>query len=218
MKDQTADFFQRYAHDFDAIYGNKHTIINALINRYWRRSMRLRYERSLAACRPIADKTVLDLGCGPGHYSLALAEMGASYVLGIDFAPEMIRLAQEKADSVQLSDRCEFKVADLFTLDETIRYDYVILMGLMDYMSDPLRAIGTAIRLCKDRAVFSFPSSGGFLAWQRKLRYKKRCPLYLYSQKDLHALFAQVPGIKYSIEPIARDFFVTVDILQKQEV
>lgn len=213
MKDQTADFFERYAHDFDVIYGKKHNICNAWVNRYLRKSMRLRYERTLHACRPIEHKTVLDVGCGPGHYSLALAGMGARYVLGIDFAPAMIQLATRKAEAAQLNDKCEFKVADFMSLDETTRYNYSILMGFMDYMSDPLSAIGKAIRLTKDRALFSFPSSGGFLAWQRRLRYQKRCPLYLYSHKDLISLFDQIPGIRYTIAAIARDFFVTVDIL-----
>ncbi|PKN78417.1 MAG: hypothetical protein CVU48_08350 [Candidatus Cloacimonetes bacterium HGW-Cloacimonetes-1] len=214
MKDQTADFFQRYAHDFDAIYGNKHSVFNALINKYLRTSMRLRYERSLAACQPIADKTVLDVGCGPGHYSLALARMGALHVTGIDFAPAMIQLANLKADSMQLNDSCEFTVADFFALDDTTHYDYSILMGFMDYMSDPLQTILKAVSITRHRAVFSFPSSTGILAWQRRLRYKKRCPLYLYSRKELIALFDQVPNVTYTIEPIARDFFVTVDILQ----
>ncbi len=213
MKDQTADFFQRYAHDFDAIYGTKHSVFTALINKYLRTSMRLRYERSLAACQPIENKTVLDVGCGPGHYSHALAQMGARHVLGIDFAPAMIELANQKAESLQLQEICEFIVADFFALDETIGYDYSILMGFMDYMSDPLQTILKALRITNDRAVFSFPSSGGLLAWQRQLRYKKRCPLYLYSRKDLVALFDQVPNITYTIAPIARDFFVTVNIL-----
>jgi len=213
MPNTTEDFFQVYAKDFDAIYGNKHSWFNALVNKYFRESMRTRFAKSLTALQPLENKTVLDVGCGPGHYCLALANMGAKHVTGIDFAPEMIRLAKEKAASGNVANKCEFFVADFHGLDEAIRYDYTVLMGFMDYMEDPLKTINKTIEITNNRAVFSFPNSKGFLAWQRRLRYKKRCPLYLYSISSLHELFGQISGITYCIEPIQRDYFVTVDIV-----
>jgi SAM-dependent methyltransferase len=45
----------------------------------------------------VSNKTILDLGCGDGFFSIALAQAGAKHVIGIDNAPEQIRLASEKA-------------------------------------------------------------------------------------------------------------------------
>jgi hypothetical protein len=83
-------------------------------------------------------------------------------------------------------------------------------MGFMDYMADPRAVIEKAISLSRSKVLFSFPQAGGFLAWQRKLRYRKRCDLYLYQREQLDQLFGSFRGITYKIEPIARDFFVTV--------
>ena len=84
---RTAEFFDAYARDFNAIYGNENTLVNAVVNKLFRKSMVVRYERTLAGCSPIEGKTVIDIGCGPGHYGVALAARGAARVLGVDFAP-----------------------------------------------------------------------------------------------------------------------------------
>ncbi len=56
-----------------------------------------------------------------------------------------------------------------------------------------------------------FPVSGGILGWQRKKRYEKRCDLFLYDKEQLAKMFAKFPGVKATIEPISRDFFVTLE-------
>src|SRR5438445_9855738 len=109
---RTSEFFHLYAHDFNAIYGNSNTFVNRWINRYLRASMRLRYEKTIAGCFPIAGKTVLDIGCGPGHYSVALAKNGAAKIFGIDFADEMISIAARNAQSSNVQDKCEFARVD----------------------------------------------------------------------------------------------------------
>lgn len=54
---------------------------------------------------------VLDVCCGTGDLAVAMLGGGAGEVVGTDFSPEMIRLAQEKAGS-----RIEFSVADTTAL------------------------------------------------------------------------------------------------------
>lgn len=44
----------------------------------------------LAALPGVAGATVLDAGCGTGRYLAALAERGASRLVGVDFSPEML--------------------------------------------------------------------------------------------------------------------------------
>src|SRR5450755_1146133 len=115
METRTASFFDTYARDFSAIYGNDNTPVNAVVNRMFRKSMMLRYERSLAGCTPIEGKTVIDIGCGPGHYSVALAARGAARVLGVDFAAGMIELARARAAGAGVADRCTFTLGDFLT-------------------------------------------------------------------------------------------------------
>jgi ubiquinone/menaquinone biosynthesis C-methylase UbiE len=98
--DRTQTFFHQYANDFDAIYGNQNGLIDSVINRIFRKSMRLRYEKSIEGCEPVQGKSVLDVGCGPGHYSITVAQRGASRVVGIDFADGMLKLATDHAQKV----------------------------------------------------------------------------------------------------------------------
>lgn len=207
--DRTSEFFQAYARDFDAIYGTRNTWLNRLINHFWRRSMKLRYEETLRGCTPIAGKKVLDVGCGPGHYAVALAQKGAAQVLGLDFAPGMLELARARAEQAGVADRCRFEVADFlaYPLNET--FDYAVVMGFMDYVRESGPVIAKVLQATREKAFFSFPAAEGLLAWQRRLRYQRRCDLFLYSDRDLGQLFAAT-GTRGEIKRLARDYFVTV--------
>jgi len=209
--ERTQTFFHQYANDFDAIYGNQNGVFDSFVNRLFRKSMRLRYEKSIEGCEPVQGKSVLDVGCGPGHYSITLAQRGASRVVGIDFADGMLQIAGEHARKVGVADRCKFMVADFFTYQPQESFDYVIAMGFMDYMPDAEKVVDKVLSLTRSKAFFSFPVAGGVLGWQRQVRYKKRCDLFLYTKDQLKGLFAKFPDVKATIEPISRDFFVTLE-------
>jgi 2-polyprenyl-3-methyl-5-hydroxy-6-metoxy-1,4-benzoquinol methylase len=207
---RTSEFFDAYARDFDAIYGTRNTLASRLINRHLRKSMRLRYERVLAGCRPVEGRSVIDVGCGPGHYAVALAQMGAARVVGVDFAPGMIEIARERARRAGVEDRCEFACADAFNHPAGESFDYAVVMGFMDYVEAPRRLVERVVSMTKSRSFFSFPAAGGVLAWQRKLRYRHRCPLFLYARADLDALFEGLP-VAAIVDRIARDYFVVAE-------
>jgi trans-aconitate 2-methyltransferase len=63
----------------------------------------------LARLRAERPRTVVDLGCGPGQLTAALAERWpTAHVLGIDSSPQMIEAAQEN-----VGPRVTFELADL---------------------------------------------------------------------------------------------------------
>lgn len=209
---QTAEFFHSYAHDFDAIYGAKHTFVNKFINNVFRKSMRLRYEKSIMGCDPIEGRSVFDIGCGPGHFGIALAKKGAGRVYGLDFAEGMLDVARRHAEEQGVSDRCEWDFGDFLSWESDEVFDYSIVCGFMDYMEDPEAVIRKVLAHTRGKAFFSFPSDAGFLAWQRKIRYRSKCPLYMYSEGRIRELFERATDQPFTIEPIARDFFVTADM------
>ncbi|MBN2410829.1 class I SAM-dependent methyltransferase [candidate division KSB1 bacterium] len=174
--------------------------------------MKLRFEKTMQYTHPVVGKTVLDVGCGPGHYSIRLARNGAGAVTGIDFSEEMIGIAQKKAKENNLNDICSFVVNDVFEYQPEKKFDYTVVMGVMDYIDNPEDMIKRIIELTRLKAFFSFPKAGGVLAWQRKLRYRERCPLYLYTRNELEELFSKFKSHHYLIEKISRDFFVTLTI------
>lgn len=92
---------------------------------------------------------VLDVGCGPGRHSLALARRGIG-THGIDLSPEFVALAREAADAEQLP--ATFAVGDVRTLDTT-GYDAAICLcqggfGLLGGAEDPavLERIAASVR------------------------------------------------------------------------
>ena len=187
--EKTSTFFDRYAHDFSAIYGTKNTIFHSVVNKLFRESMKLRFFMTLEGCNPVSGRTVLDVGCGPGHYSVALARRGAARVFGIDFAPGMLDIARETAARAGVSAATTFEQADFVKREVEGRFDYVIAMGFMDYMERPREVVEKALSVCDVRAFFSFPLDGGVLAWQRRVRYRSRCDLYLYNEPQVRDLF-----------------------------
>jgi hypothetical protein len=124
----------------------------------------------------------------------------------------MLKVARERAYADGLGECCEFRQMDFLADDLPGTFDYAIVCGFMDYMPDPVAVVAKVLSATRRRAVFSFPVEGGLLAWQRRIRYRHRCPLYLYTESDVQRAFNGQDNVMYSIEKIARDFFVTADV------
>jgi len=208
---KVSQFFDGYAHDFDVIYGNKNGWLDSIINKLFRRTMEVRYRKTLEGCSPIASRSVLDIGCGPGHYSIALAKQGAGEVLGIDFAESMLQVARERAAKEGVT-TCRFEKRDFLNFNFERKFDYTIVMGFMDYANQPAEVVKKTLSLTAVRAFFSFPLDNGILAWQRKLRYKSRCELYMYTEDQARQLLTNHDKAQISVESLGRDLFVTVDM------
>jgi len=212
---QVKELFDGYADGFDAIYGGERSWWQRRIDQWLRKSMRLRFERTLAGCAPIEGKRVLDVGCGPGHYSVRLAAMGAAAVVGVDFSSSMLELARRYAEQQGVGERCRFIEADIMDYESEQPFDYTVVMGVMDYIPEPEPFIRHLLALTRSQLFLSFPVDGGFLARQRRLRYRwfSHCELKMYSRERLVALMEKVVPGRYSIEKIARDFFVTINLI-----
>lgn len=70
----------------------------------------------LEMCCPEATGRVLDVGCGTGSTACLIAENYGSQVHGIDISEVMIAKAKERAQRQGLTEKLEFRVADVFDL------------------------------------------------------------------------------------------------------
>ena len=71
MSDRTSEFFDRYAVDFDSIYGNDDRALERIANRLFRGAMLLRYQKTMAGCQPVAGKRVIVVYQVPLHERVA---------------------------------------------------------------------------------------------------------------------------------------------------
>lgn len=114
----------------------------------------------LITCRYInryikAGDKVLDIGGGPGRYSLWLAEKGCDVTL-LDLSPQNISFAKKKA--VEQGVALKTLTGDARTVDETVEgvYDYILLMGPLYHLleeSDRIKAIKASLRLLKPNGI-----------------------------------------------------------------
>jgi len=203
-------FFDSYSDDFNAIYDSESGPLSLIVNRLFRRCIKLRYIKTIRECEPIEGKSVIDIGCGPGHYGITLAKKGAKSVWGIDFAKGMIELAEQNAEFSGVAGKCNFILGDFLSCKTGDSYDYSIVIGVMDYVENPREFIQKVLSITKAKALFSFPADRGILAWQRRIRYKKRCHLFMYNASQLSKLFTGMDYRELRIERVDRDFYVTV--------
>ncbi len=88
----------------------------------------------------LTGKTVLDIGCNAGFYSIEMKRRGAERVLGIDFDEAYLaqaRFAAEVADA-DIEFR-QLSVYDVGSLGE--RFDVVLFMGVLYHLRHPLLAL-----------------------------------------------------------------------------
>lgn len=89
----------------------------------------------------LAGKTVLDIGCNAGFYSIEMKNRGAARVLGIDSDDRYLEQARFAAQVNGLRD-IEFRnlsVYDVGALRE--QFDIVIFMGVLYHLRHPLLAL-----------------------------------------------------------------------------
>ena len=88
----------------------------------------------------LTGKTVLDIGCNAGFYSMEMKRRGAQRVLGIDDDPHCIAQARfaAKIEDLQVDFR-QLSIWDIGSLGE--RFDLVIFMGVLYHLRHPLLAL-----------------------------------------------------------------------------
>ena len=102
----------------------------------------------------LPGKSVLDIGCSSGFFSLKLKELGASYVLGVDAGeqPKAIEQARFAAETLGLD--VEFRILSVYDLRQIDRqFDLVLFMGVLYHLRHPLLALEALRPLCRDTLI-----------------------------------------------------------------
>jgi len=102
----------------------------------------------------LTGKSVLDLGCNAGFFSLKMKERNASYVLGVDVSSRCITQAKFVAEYLGLD--VDYKVDSVyqFLLRNRMRFDFVLFLGLFYHLRHPLLVLDRVSEIARQRVYF----------------------------------------------------------------
>jgi 2-polyprenyl-6-hydroxyphenyl methylase/3-demethylubiquinone-9 3-methyltransferase len=97
---------------------------------------------------PLAGKAVLDVGCGAGLLSEAMAQLGAG-VSAIDMSEEALKVATAHAQSQQLSIDYQQTPVEKLAEQQPESFDIVTCMEMLEHVPDPSSIIKACAKLTK---------------------------------------------------------------------
>jgi SAM-dependent methyltransferase len=184
----------------------------------FRRALYERVELTLGAFQDLHDFSVLDVGCGSGRNSIVFAKAGARRVVGIDFAENMISLAQRYKRSHGVETKCDFIKADALSYQFQEEFDCVVALGVFDYIADPRELLRRMIELSTHTVVGSFPRPSLLRAPLRKLRYSfRKCPVYFFGKRRLEGICREVGLQDFKLLPCGGAGYVLVGNVKRYD-
>jgi SAM-dependent methyltransferase len=93
----------------------------------------------------LCDKTVLDIGCGDGVYTIELFDkIRVKRMLGVDYAAQAVEIARAKSGVRPI----QYEVQSAYSLPyATKSFDVAILRGVLHHLDDPVPALKEALRV-----------------------------------------------------------------------
>lgn len=140
-------------------------------------------------------ESVLDIGGGPGRYSLYLAEKGCKVTLA-ELSEGNVRLAEKKAEEQNL--KIKAMVCDAREIDSLIteQFDHVLLMGPLYHLreeKDRIRSIEASMKLLKPGGLLytAFISANAGVIYMAQ--YEPKLILEDAEQPELKAMLQNEP-------------------------
>jgi ubiquinone/menaquinone biosynthesis C-methylase UbiE len=91
-----------------------------------------------------SGQTVVDLGCGPGFFTVAMAKMAgeAGHVIAVDLQPEMLALARRNAERAGMQSRIRFHQAQADSIGVIERADFAMAMWMVHEVPNAEKFLG----------------------------------------------------------------------------
>jgi len=100
----------------------------------------------------VNGKSVLDIGCNAGFFSLEMKRRGAGRVVGIDIMPHV--LAQARFMSAWTNLRIHLREMDTYDAGKLGRFDFIFFVGVLYHLKHPLYALEKIAEACEDTMFF----------------------------------------------------------------
>ncbi len=137
-------------------------------------------------------QTLLDIGCGTGHFSFWFHSLGLK-VTGIDLSLEMLKVAKSKLKNKEIK---FFRGnASLLPFSDD-SFDLVVLITTLEFASNPGQILSEAFRVCRSRIFLGVLNKYSILAFKRKLK------AYFINKQSVYrkAKFYSLRGLKKLIK------------------
>jgi demethylmenaquinone methyltransferase/2-methoxy-6-polyprenyl-1,4-benzoquinol methylase len=152
--------FDRIAGRYDLL----NQVISLRLDAWWRKQA---IKTVLTAPSPL----ILDLGAGTGDLTFAAAKAGrgSARIVGLDFSPQMLRLAQEKKTRVPHADKASFVLGSALSVPfKDAVFDGAMTAFVLRNVSDLSLFFAQAFRVLKPGGKFvsldMFPPSRGWFS------------------------------------------------------
>ncbi|RQG88936.1 class I SAM-dependent methyltransferase [Natrarchaeobius halalkaliphilus] len=156
----------------------------------------------LEAIMPVEDRSVLEIACGTGRFTVMLAEQGAD-VVGLDISAAMLQQGRAKTRGSNLSGTLEFLRGDAGRLPfPDDHFDTVIAMRFFHLADDPEAFLREMRRVSRDQIVFDT-----FNRFSARSVYNWALPMgsRLYSKSEVTTLLAKTD---LTLVDVVDDFLV----------
>jgi len=170
-------------------------------DKMFRKAVFVRTAVALKTIKEFDQPTVLDIGSGPGVNSVTwLKNSNAKFLLGLDFAQNMVDYARKNAEQEGVADRCRFETGDFFTYDfKGEKFTVSVAAGVVDYVKDTKAFMKRMDEVTSGAYVVSWPENGLRMALRR---YRYTTPVYHYGEADIRRLHEGLNIKKLDIMPM----------------
>lgn len=209
------EYFEVGAKDFDDIYnwmsGTQDKSFKMVINKLFRKGMVERFKLTLNECEP--NNTILDVGCGSGRISIALAEKGAN-ITGVDYSSQMIELANAYLKKYEEENNSKLNIKFVYSnfvenYNNAEKFDISLALGVLDYLKNPIPLLLKMKNLTKEKLIISYPAKFTFQMPLRKIwLWTKKCPVNFYTKKRIKSIYKSINLSQYEIVEVAAGYFV----------
>jgi len=164
----------------------------------------------------LQDAECLDLGTGIARFALAMVQLGARRVVGVDFSVECLEEARRRLAGLEEADRIALQHGDLYRLagGMTEAFDFVCANGVIHHLPDPQRALEIVHQCTKPGGrAFVFVFAKNEAPWWPAVELMREVAAQVPIDFAYRLLkFWEIPGTKmfntldYSYTPIQHKF------------
>ena len=136
----------------------------------------------------LKEKKIIDVGCGSGRFTIALAQMGVKEIVGVDLGESGIKIGEEFARKLNLKN-IKFIKNDVLSLpfdDES--FDFVFSKGVLHHTGNLEKGLDEYHRVMKKGGIgylYLYGSGGIFWNSRKKMREVMKDIPMQYTQKVL---------------------------------